>query len=170
MLAQYIYLIREAQAASFHLEETYRYIQIEKEIAMDKKQEVLAFIKTQRHAVIATTDGQMPEAALVGFGEAEDLTLIIGTSKTSRKYRNIQKHNVIALVFGFDETSVQYEGKTSKLEGEELNRYKTLFFSKNPNAQQYESHPEQIFFKVTPTWIRYVDFSSDPKEIFEILF
>lgn len=137
---------------------------------MDKKDTILRFLKTQRHAVIATSDMEKPEAALIGFGESDDLTLIFGTFTSSRKYKNIQKNKKIALVVGFNETTVQYEGSVEILNGKELTRYKRLFYKKTPSAQQYESHPEQVFFKATPSWIRYVDFTVEPHREFECTF
>ena len=51
--------------------------------------------------VIATVgENGEPEAALIGFGQTDDLTLVIGMSGKSRKYKNIMGNPKLALVIG----------------------------------------------------------------------
>lgn len=138
---------------------------------MDKKQKILDFIKKQTHAVVATVnEDNKPEAALVGFGEADDLSLIFGTSTRTRKYKNIQKNPDIAVTISTETTSVQYEGRIVPFEEGELETYKKLYFTKTPSSQEYENLPDEIYLKIIPHWIRFVDFSPDPSEEFEIIF
>jgi pyridoxine/pyridoxamine 5'-phosphate oxidase len=139
---------------------------------VDNKQVIYDFLKGQIHMVISTTnkDGN-PEAALVGFAQAEDLSLIFGTYTTTRKYTNIVTNPHVAIVFGNQERiTVQYEGIASVLTGEELHTYKSVYFAKNPSSQRYEHHEHQIYLKVVPKWIRYTNFNKQPAEIFEITF
>ena len=61
---------------------------------------------------------------------------------------------------------VQYEGLAIELQGDELARYKEIFFAKNPDARQWENVvPDLTFFKIVPRWLRYIGFKQDPWEI-----
>ncbi len=138
---------------------------------MDKKQTIYDFLHTQTHAVISTIDKDgNPEAALIGFGEDKDLTLVFGTDTTTRKYQNLLNNPKVALVIGLGKELIttQYEGRTTPLEGDELIKYKNLYHTKTPDAKKYDSYPNQIYFKITPVWIRYGDYNKEPEELFEI--
>lgn len=137
---------------------------------MNKKQIIYSFLHAQIHCVISTVTDNKPESALIGFGEAEDLSLIFGTDATTRKYKNIQKNPQVAFTIGMEFITVQYEGNASLLAGKEQEMYKKFYFSKTPSAKKYEGYPNQVYFKVVPTWIRYSDYNKDPEEIFEIEF
>jgi len=134
---------------------------------------VYNFLKSQPLATVSIVneDGN-PESALVGFGEKEDLTLIIGTNKSTRKYKNILKNPKVALAIGFgnEMITVQYEGIAEFMPDDEEGGYKKLYYAKNPSAQKYESDVGQTYFKIIPKWIRYTDFNKEPEEIFEITF
>jgi uncharacterized protein YhbP (UPF0306 family) len=135
------------------------------------KEQVLAFIKKQELAVISSINEKgQPEAAVIGFGETDDFELIFGTSNLSRKYKNIIANPKVALVIGWDEgITVQYEGEASELEGEELETFKNVYFTKNPDARKYEEEPDEAYFKVSPTWVRYTDLNQEPWELIEII-
>lgn len=139
---------------------------------MNKKQKILEFLRSQLHMVISTvTTESTPEAAFVGFCEADDLTLVFGTYSTSRKYKNIEKNPRIAAVFGDERgITVQYEGVATVCEGEELVQYKKLYFAKNPGSKRFEQHPDQVYLKITPSWARYTNFTGAQEEIFEVNF
>jgi uncharacterized pyridoxamine 5'-phosphate oxidase family protein len=140
---------------------------------MITKSDVLTFLNKNTHAVISTCglNGQ-PEAALIGFGETENLEIIFGTFNTSKKYKNLQENNRVALVTGWEADvfiTVQYEGITRELKPEELDHYLDLYHVKVPSATHYHTHPEQRYFLITPTWIRYSDLTGD-KNIVELNF
>ncbi len=137
-----------------------------------QKQRILGFLKHHQIGVIATTkSGLQPEAAAVEYGETEDLELIIDTFVNSRKWGNIQKNPRVAFVVGWDQDiTVQYEGRVTQLQGEELTKSKNTYFAKNPRAQKWEGREGVIYFKIVPTWIRYTDTNKNPWEIFELTF
>ena len=139
---------------------------------MDKVELIRNFLKTQVHMVISTSSKEgKPEAALVGFAAADDLSLIFGTYTTTRKYKNLQNNPTVAVVFGNKEgTTIQYEGTISILAGEELRKYKEIYFKKTPSSKKYEGHKDQVYLKIQPSWIRYTDYNKEPEEIFEITF
>lgn len=137
------------------------------------KQEVLKFIKTKKHAVISTSSlNSDPEAALIGFGETDNFEIIFGTYSSSRKYKNLKKNGKVAFVIGWDDDyiTVQYEGTATEIFGDELEKYVALYHEKVPGAVIYRDHPEQTYFKVKPTWIRYSDLSDHEEKIFEFIF
>ncbi len=136
---------------------------------MDKK-DLLDFIKKQKLAVISTISSQGdPQAAVIEFGENDNLELIFDTFNTARKYKNLKKNNKVALVIGWDENiTVQYEGDAFEIAGEELKKYKELYFKKNPAAKRWEKFSEMAYFKVKPTWVRYSDLRKHPWEVVEI--
>src|SRR5438105_592754 len=98
---------------------------------MDKKQKVFDFIKGQKHMVVATVNADgTAEAALVGFGQQPDLTIVFGTNTKTRKYVNLERTGLAAIVISDDETSVQMQGTVQQLSGEQQSIYTEAFFAK----------------------------------------
>jgi pyridoxine/pyridoxamine 5'-phosphate oxidase len=139
---------------------------------MDRKREILSYIKEQLLAVVSTVNSRgMPESAVVGFGETDDFELIFGTYNTSRKYKNIQANPRVSFVIGWvNGKTVQYEGVARELEGEEAYKYVELYFRKNPNSLKYKDHPEERYFLVAPKWLRYTDLKQEPWDVVELDF
>lgn len=136
---------------------------------MNTKQKILGFMDEHDECVIATTgkDGE-PQAATVGYSSSSDLELTIGTSKGSRKYENIQSNPNVAVVVGFKgNITVQYQGVARRLEGDELNERKKVHFKKIPGAKHFERYPDQVYLSISPTWIRYTDYSQ-PEPVEEL--
>ena len=104
-----------------------------------------------------------PQAAVVGVGVTDDLELVFGTSNQSRKYGNITRNPKVAAVIGWDgPQTVQYEGEARELSGEEAEKYSELYYEKNPQALKHKGRPDQTYFLVKPTWVRYTDLRTDP--------
>ena len=138
---------------------------------MDKK-ELLKFIKKQKLAVISTVSpDSIPEAAVLEFGETDELELIFDTFIKSRKYENLKVNPKAAFVIGWDENiTAQYLGEAVELEGEELQRCKDYYFKKNPRAKEWDGREGIAYFKVMPKWIKYSDLNKHPWEIHEFTF
>ena len=134
---------------------------------MDKKKFLYAYVNKRMLAVLATIGpDQVPEAAVMEFGQTENLELIFDTLNTTRKYANLKQNPKIAFVIGWEEgTTVQYEGVAKELEGVELATYKKIMFAKNPAFAKWENLPGMTYFKVTPKWIRYSAMDQPPWEI-----
>lgn len=138
---------------------------------MDTKELIAAFLAKTKLAVIATVGENGPESAVLEFGETEELELIFDTLTSSRKYKNLQKNKNVSFVIGWDENiTVQYEGVAEELKGSEAEKYKEIYFAKNPRAKKWEKQEGIAFFKVTPRWIRYSDLNTYPWEIKELNF
>ena len=138
------------------------------EIAIRKL--IRGFIQKQKIAVISTvTPEGNPEAAVIEFGDTDNLELVFDTFNTYRKFTNLKQNNHVAFVIGWDENiTIQYEGEAQELFGEEVVKYKQLYFKKNSKAQKWEQKPEIRYFKVIPRWIRYSNLNINPWEIHEI--
>ncbi len=136
------------------------------------KEKILGTMKTCQFCVVSTvaSSGQ-PQSALVGFSENEELELTFGTSKKSRKYKNLLKEPRVAVVFGKKDQllTIQYEGTAKVLKGDDLHKRLNLHFQKLPFFKNYLD-PDQVWFKIHPSWIRYSDSSSHPATIQELRF
>ena len=139
---------------------------------MDKKKLIFDILESEIHGVIATVgeDGK-PEAALVGFGQTQDLVLIFGTSDQSRKYKNIMRNPKVAFVIGGwrENSTIQYEGTAIEIRGEERKKMTEIYFKKVPGAASYEDLPDERYFKVIPSWIRCTGYLPD-EDFFELKF
>lgn len=128
------------------------------------KEDVLKFIKIHNLAVVATVGvDNKPQAAVVEYGEFDDLTIIIDLDNTSRKYKNLQTNKNVALVIGWDENiTVQLEGEAYELKNDELKKAQESYFAKNPKAKKWANEPSIAYFVIKPNWIRYSDLNQTP--------
>jgi len=136
---------------------------------MKTKEDILKFIKQQRVCVLSTMapDGK-PEAAAIEFAETDNFELIFDTFYTYRKYPNLKANPHVAVVIGWDDATVQYEGIATEAEGEEMERLKAIFAKKTPGAAKFFDIPQTRYFKVTPKWLRLRDYSTTPETVIEL--
>lgn len=135
-----------------------------------QKSKILEFIKTQTLGVVSTIgskDGK-PQSAVMAFSEADQLEVIFGTFRDTRKYENLKNNPNVSYVIGWGDVTVQYEGIAEEALGDQFELCRNIHLAKNPESKKYAFDPRQRFFKVKPTWIRYSDFSFDPEQVFEI--
>lgn len=139
---------------------------------MDRRDEVLEFIKTKSLMTIASINSSgKPEAALVGFGITNDFKLIFGTSNTSRKYQNLPANSSVAVAIGWDDTrTVQYQGEARELSSDDDNALIELYLAQHPESAKYRTLPDQRYFVVTPKWVRYTNLAAKPWDIVELSF
>jgi pyridoxine/pyridoxamine 5'-phosphate oxidase len=135
-------------------------------------QDILDFIKQHDLAVISTVDPSgTPQATVVEFAELDDLTIVIDTLTTSRKYKNLQTNKEVALVIGWDKNvTVQINAIATELSGDDLAAAKKAYIAKNKRAKKWESRPDISYFGFKPKWIRYSDVGKEPWRIEELLF
>jgi uncharacterized pyridoxamine 5'-phosphate oxidase family protein len=138
------------------------------------KTSILEFFKKHRFTVVATIDSanNRPESAVVGFAETENLELIFGTSNLTRKYKNLQTNQNVSFVIGWDPAlgTIQYEGVAQELSREEGLKYAEILVAKNPFSKTFMERPDQRYFLVKPTWLRFTDMSKKPEQVTEISF
>ena len=118
---------------------------------------ILDFMGEHIHCVISTvSDANQPESAMVGFSCNKILEIIFGTSNESRKYKNLLGNPDIAIVIGDSTAEIQYEGLAEVIpQANYTDLIENQHIKKIPGAAKYRDDPHQVYFKVTPKWIRY---------------
>lgn len=126
--------------------------------------DVLDFIKKHDLAVVSTADSNgKPQSAVVEFAELDDLSIIIDTFTNSKKYKNLQTNNKVAIVIGWDDNkTVQIDAVAKELSGGELEEVKRVYFKKNERAKEWENKPGIAYFAFKPSWVRYSDLTKHP--------
>jgi hypothetical protein len=134
------------------------------------KAELFAFLSACKLGVLGSVSPEgVPQSALVGIAVTEELEIIFDTLDTTRKYRNLTKDCRASFVVGWEgEKTVQFEGEAFLPDGEELGRYKKIYFGRWPDGPSRESWPGIAYFVVRPRWIRYSDFDERPPRIEEL--
>jgi len=135
--------------------------------------EIEAFLNTQQLGRIATIgpEGQ-PQLANVAFSQNHKLELVIGTSASSRKARNIERDSRVAFEATDPEKryTVQFEGNARRLSHEEFDARAQDHFNKLPGSLPFKDIPGQAYFLLEPTWVRFSDCSVRPWAITELEF
>lgn len=135
---------------------------------MDKNKILEVFLKKNDLCVFSSvsSDG-FPQSAVLSFTEIEDLSIIISTLNTTRKYKNIKSNPKSSVVIGWnpsDFITLQMDGTTEEPEDQE--KYKQLFIVKHPGSLEYLKKPGNTFLVFKPSWIKYSDIQSNV--IFEL--
>lgn len=135
------------------------------------KEELFAFLQRHRLAVLATVSpSNQPEAAVMGYAVTSDLEIVFDTVRSARKYANMLANPRVALVIGWDQVTLQYEGVAEEPTGERLDQYKEIYFGTYPDGRERQAWTGITWFKVRPTWIRYSDFNEGSRQIAEFDF
>ncbi len=131
-------------------------------------QTVSEFLDTQETCVLSTVSSEgWPMSATVGFSHNDKLTILIGTSNKSRKYRNLLNHQKVSIVIGTTAPrTVQYQGVAKEVNAVDIAKRLALHFNKLPSAKTFYDDPDQRYFIITPMWLRMTDYSQKPS-IFE---
>jgi pyridoxine/pyridoxamine 5'-phosphate oxidase len=133
------------------------------------KDELYDFIARHKLAVLATAaaDGA-PQAALVGIAVTPELELVFDTLRSTRKARNLSENPAAAFVIGCtDEITCQYEGIAHELSGDELAKYKLIYFAAFPDGPAREAGAGITYYVVRPRWVRFSDYTQSPPRIEE---
>ena len=97
---------------------------------MDDKKTILEFLGSVNHGVVGTVNKKgNPQAAMVGFGQTENLELIFGTSVLTQKAENISQNNHVSFVVNDPTRAIQYEGTARLLSGTEKEKYTKMYSS-----------------------------------------
>jgi len=128
------------------------------------KAKMFEFISGFKLAVLASVSPEgVPQSALVGIAVTDELEVIFDTLDTTRKFKNLTADCRASFVIGWvGEKTVQFEGDAFLPEGDELNRYKKIYFATWPDGPARQSWPGIAYFVVRPRWIRYSDFDQRP--------
>lgn len=130
--------------------------------------DVSKFMTSQDTCVVATvTAGGDPQAATLGYSHEDDFTMLIATHKNTRKYANLTANGKVAIVVGVTGAkTVQYEGIAKEVSAKELGIRLEKHYEKVPGAQKYASDEGQTYFVVTPSWLKFTDYTAD-EQVFE---
>jgi pyridoxine/pyridoxamine 5'-phosphate oxidase len=136
------------------------------------KADLYTFMSRHKLGVLSTAGPTGdPQSALVGIAVTPDLEIVFDTVDTTRKYPNLIANHACSFVVGWEtEQTVQYEGLASELTGDQLAKYKKVYFHVWPDGPSRESWPGIVYLVVRPTWVRYSDFAKDPPQIEELSF
>lgn len=120
--------------------------------------DILKFLSERSLCTVSTVNGSnKPEAALVGFSETSDLKIYFGTSKLTRKYKNIQSNKAVAIVVADEIGEVQYEGTAREITDlDEKQKVEQRHLLKVPGASRFAGDENQVYFEVSPTWLRFI--------------
>lgn len=127
--------------------------------------DLLDFLTTRVLCTVATlnADGK-PEAAYVGYSQTDDLKLYFGTSNQTRKYKNLQANQNVAIVIADFEGEVQYEGVAIEVtDPTHRAEVEARHIEKVPNAKNFLNDSNQAYFEITPTWIRFIQHTEGNK-------
>lgn len=124
----------------------------------ETKQQILEFFGKFGLGVISTvTPENKSESAFVGYSLSDNLELLVGTSNLSRKYQNLQTNKSISFVIADFTGEIQYEGEASQLSFADYDRLITdKTFGALPGIEKYRGDPNQVFFKISPSWLRFI--------------
>jgi len=133
---------------------------------------IYSFMARFRYGVISSTSRNgTPQSALVGIAVTQDLEVVFGTEKSSRKYPNLIERPMCSFVVGWSgEQTVQFEGVAVEPEGTELERVQKAYYLAWPDGPARLLWPNIAYFVVQPRWIRFSDFDQVPPMIVEVGF
>lgn len=120
------------------------------------------FIGRFHTCVLATvTKDGLPQSATVGLSCDDNFSILIGTNKSTRKYKNLKNNSKVSLVVGFDgSATLQYEGNATELLAADSKQKLAQHHKKNPGAIKFAEQPGQVYFLIRPSWVRFTDYAS----------
>lgn len=124
--------------------------------------DVKQFLDGFETCVIATNSGDQPQAATVGFSVDDDFKILIATSEKTRKAVNLTENNKVSLVVGFEgPKTMQLEGVAEKVDQDTYKDRINLHFERVPAAKKYAGDTGQNYYLITPTWLRFTDYTNE---------
>ncbi len=135
--------------------------------------DLLSFARQHRFAVectVSTSGG--PQAAVIGIAVTDSLEIIFDTVTSTRKAMNLAESGRIAFVIGgvgeAQLRTLQYEGVARQVAHDEKHESQNAYFRVFPDGRERLSWPGLVYFRASPRWIRYSDFSTEPATIIEL--
>jgi general stress protein 26 len=146
------------------------------------KGKFLTFLKSKPVAVISTvSETQQPESATIYYAVDDDLTFYFTTKSFTRKYKNLEHNQEVSLVVGAENIPVtaQIQGRAERIQDDieidkRLTQLREVFTKNNfvgPLFELVGEKNELFLFKITPTWIRWLDMreGTDHNEFLQVL-
>lgn len=132
------------------------------------QEDVHAFLQdqTHQHGVLGYLDAESnPDSAFIGFSATPELGIIFGTSDTSRKFSRVLENDHVSFnVTDRDSRyTIQLKGIVKEIPKSELEPYEEAHYAKlGEYSRKFKDMPDQHFFLITPTWLRFSDCSGFP--------
>jgi nitroimidazol reductase NimA-like FMN-containing flavoprotein (pyridoxamine 5'-phosphate oxidase superfamily) len=126
--------------------------------ASDLRDKISNLFRSQSLAVLASQKDGQSYANLVAFAATDDLrTMLFSTSRSTRKFSNIQDKPLIALLVDNrsnssadfkDALAVTALGKVNEVHDAEKENLSSVYLAKHPHLSIFISSPNQAFLKV----------------------
>lgn len=130
-------------------------------------------MSTQRYGIVSSlSPAGTPQSALVGIAVTPALEIVFDTLNSTRKYRNLTARPACSFVLGgwTSEQTLQLEGQAFEPQGDDLSRYREIYFQAWPDGRDRLRWPGLVHLVVRPSWIRYSDFDQSPPAVEEFRF
>ena len=133
------------------------------------RDELLGYLRSRNVMAVSSIgpDGA-PQAAIVGYGVSDSLELVFDTLSSTRKYANLRQDPRVALIVGWDDTTLQMQGTADFPEGGELERMRQVYFVAYPDGRDRLAWPGITHVRVRIEWARLSDFRMEPNRIVEL--
>jgi uncharacterized pyridoxamine 5'-phosphate oxidase family protein len=137
--------------------------------------EVYDFLQdpSRQHGVLGYLDADgNPDAAFIGFSATPELDILFGTSDTSRKFSRIHDNAHVSFnVTDKDKRyTVQLKGLVQEITKDDLSPFEHNHYNKLGEAsRKFKDMPDQHFFLITPSWLRFTDCSGYPWAVTELI-
>lgn len=119
------------------------------------KDKVLSYLQENKICVLATADKKgKTEAATVVYAFDNKLNIYIGTSKASRKYKNLLQNKKVSIVVGVDlndSRTLQIDGNAKILDRKAARAASKLMLGRYPSLA--EVFKGTAFIAVKPTFV-----------------
>ena len=133
------------------------------------RDEILGYLRGRNvMAVSSIGPNGAPQAAIVGYGVSDALELVFDTLSSTRKYANLVKDPRVALIVGWDDTTLQLQGTADFPTGEDLERMRQVYFTAYPDGRDRLAWPGITHVRVRLEWARFSDFRTEPNRIVEL--
>ncbi len=129
--------------------------------------EILNYLSSERVGVLALEmmDGS-PHAATVHFAHQDDpFAFYFETYREYRKAealygREVSRASFVVGCTEDDNKTLQLDGIVELLKPEEKAAFDRIYLGKFPNKKEKSVDPKFVFFKFTPTWWRFTDWTN----------
>lgn len=132
------------------------------------------FLNAHHKAVFAIVDGEgLPTTSLMLYVIDDDMGVYFGTRKAFKKYAHMKERSVVALSV-IEESSdplrvVDMRGAVVELTPIEKEAAYAHFKTKNMSKYYVEGAEDYVMFKLTPTFVRWLDATSGELTITDLV-
>lgn len=122
---------------------------------------IKGILDTQKLSVLSTQGDGRPYGSLVAFAATEDLkTLVIATTRATRKYSNLVTHRDVAIVIDTrtnqtadfsDALAITALGEANEVTAHERQQFLNVYIEKHPYLKEFVESPTCALIKVSVT-------------------